>query len=448
VSYTNTFTPAKQIASAAISNSAYVYSGTTTTTHYFANGLNQYTNVGGLPNTGATCGGTSQAFTYDCNGSLTSDGTFNYTYDPENRLATSALRAGGMSATYTYDALGRRYQKAVTGGSYAGTTGYLDSGDDEIAEYNGATLLRRYVPGPSVDRPIAMLDYTVTPTATAYFYTDRQGSVIAMADGSGAKTEGPYTYDAYGRCLTSSVPCAGGVPFKYTGRRIDPETGLYFYRARYYSAALGRFLQTDPVGYSDDLNWYAYVGNDPTDRTDPSGDSPLEIVFFVGDAAQLVSDISSGASPGEIAMSVANVAIDAVAVASPVPGISEVAHVAEAAEKIEKVAEVGEKAASEVAHGNSLKSTAEQHRYEISEKSTGKVEKTGISGGRLNKNGTSRRANSQVNKLNKQAGYEKYQADVKETGIPGRAAALESEKNATRELKESGNPMSLQQKPY
>jgi hypothetical protein len=91
-----------------------------------------------------------------------------------------------------------------------------------------------------------------------------------------------------------------------------------------------------------------------------------------------------------------------------------------------------------------LASPKAQHRYEISEKSTGDVKKTGISGGKLNKNASSRRANSQVNRLNREAGADKYEARVKDADIPGRSAATEAERTATGELKQQGHSLELQ----
>jgi len=82
-----------------------------------------------------------------------------------------------------------------------------------------------------------------------------------MSNADGTLAEGPYTYDTFG-----NGPSLTGTPYKYAGMRLDPETGLYYDRARYYSAMIGRFLQIDPAGSKSDLNLYAYVFNDPTDK--------------------------------------------------------------------------------------------------------------------------------------------------------------------------------------
>ncbi len=156
----------------------------------------------------------------------------------------------------------------IRSGSVSEDIRYLYDGDEVIAETDaGGTVLRRFVYGTGVDEPIAM--YIGAGTDQRRFYvTDPQGSVIAMVDETGALVD-QYTYSAYG---IPDDPALGvtGNPLRYTARRWDAETGLYHYRARAYSPALGRFLQADPIGYGDGLNIYAYVGNDPMNFSDPT----------------------------------------------------------------------------------------------------------------------------------------------------------------------------------
>ena len=110
-----------------------------------------------------------------------------------------------------------------------------------------------------------------------YFHADGLGSVVALSDRDGRTVE-TYRYDVFGRTVVYDgdgrrprAASAVGNPYFFTGRRLDFETGLYYYRARMYSPNLGRFLQTDPIGYADSINWYAYCGNNPVVFVDPLG---------------------------------------------------------------------------------------------------------------------------------------------------------------------------------
>jgi len=230
---------------------------------------------------------------------LTADGLFTYEYDNEgnrtqrtdlatgdvteyhwdyrNRLTSVETRDDGgallASVDYTYDALDRRIAKAAdpdgAGPAFETATQFVCHGPDVLLQFDDAgDLDHRTLHGPLTDQVLA--DDT---GALLWPLTDHQGTVRDLADATGAIAD-HRVYTSFGAITSHTEPTVAH-PYAYTGREADAETGLLYYRARYYDPATGKFISEDPIAFDGgDTNLYRYVANSTPNAADPLGTLP------------------------------------------------------------------------------------------------------------------------------------------------------------------------------
>ena len=201
-------------------------------------------------------------------------------WDYRNRLTGVEVKDSNgdviESVEYVYDAFDRRLGKIVDadgdGSESAVAERFVYDGNHIALVFDGkGDLVNRYLHGPRVDQVLAQEDGL---GEVLWGLTDNQGSVRDVVDDSG-EVVNHIVYDGFGG-VVSETDSTVEFRFGYTGRELDEETGWYYYRARYYNPQVGRFVNEDPIGFAGgDVNLYGYVGNSPTNFTDPSGLLPI-----------------------------------------------------------------------------------------------------------------------------------------------------------------------------
>jgi RHS repeat-associated protein len=244
------FDNADQASSQSMSDSSFMWhpGGSGTVVYGSTNSLNQYPSIGTI----------SQTYTTD--GSTANNGNLKFEYNTERFI--QKIRNAATNTTildFLYDPLLRQRQKK----SASATTNYYYIGWQRLADFDGAgNLLNRYIYGSSMDEVLLQIDNAGVKT---FLYSNHQLSVIATANAAGSVTN-KYKYGIFGE--TSALT---GISHGFSGQRFDPETGIYYFKLRYYSPNTGKFIQPDPEGYRDNLNLYTYCLNNPITSIDPYG---------------------------------------------------------------------------------------------------------------------------------------------------------------------------------
>lgn len=208
--------------------------------------------------------------TYGGDGAMQSDGQGNsYTWDVRGRLA-QITQGTSVVAAFGYDSFGRRVTKTIGSNSIT----YLYDGLNPVQEQG--SISSTSLTGLGIDERYARDDVG----GRTYYLADSVNSTVALTDAGGGVLQ-QYQYDSYGNVTPTNSSLSLTNPYQYTGREND-QTGLYYYRARYYSPAMQRFISEDPLGLGGGTNVYAYVGGNPLNFTDSSGEQAEAIPVGIG----------------------------------------------------------------------------------------------------------------------------------------------------------------------
>ncbi len=187
-----------------------------------------------------------------------------FTWTQGRKLATA--KVGNTNISYTYDMAGVRSSKTVGSTTYKYTT---LSG--LVTRQTGGNATIDFVYDES-NQPLAM-----KYNGKVYYYVlNAQGDVVRIVDGS-RNVVASYSYDPWGKLLSSSGTLANVNPLRYRGYYYDSETGFYYLQSRYYDPEIGRFINADSYASTDatgllSTNMFAYCENNPVMRVDPTGE--------------------------------------------------------------------------------------------------------------------------------------------------------------------------------
>lgn len=223
-------------------------------------------------------------FSYDANGNqisvarTTTSQPIIYRYDAANRLVSAA--GGAINSTFAYDGDGNRITQSVGTGTY----NYLNDVATALP-----VVLQESGPDGNISYAYGLgLISESSPPFDFFYHYDGLGSVVALTDQAG-KLKAKYVYDAWGETLRSTAKIGTKNKFQFTGEALDPGTGLYYLRARYYDPSVSRFTSRDllPVSAPFGANSYQYSFLNPIRYRDPAGLSAVETSQQLGQSSML-----------------------------------------------------------------------------------------------------------------------------------------------------------------